>query len=464
MKKRLYALLVIVVLCAALVSGCDNKQPAPTATAAPTATPAPVTLTVTGAWPDCRAIDEIARLFSAQYPNVTVEYEYLQDYYASLEKRLAADQTVDLFITSNIQESTSGSALKPYALNLYGLDGFSLADTFDGLIQNFMYRGDTEDGKSAMYAIPLGAEMRGLYVNKTLLSSLNIEVPTNQETLLAACETLKQNGYIPFGCNPGNFAQMLVYPWVCNLIANAADPAAAHAKVNAREAGLADMFAEPISFIYKLVEENYYDYKRGQSEFGLFLDTMDEAYARDFLNIVKSGEEYAKLDDVGRVAFMPSAMSLNSVIAKVKDDYHSEIDYVFIPAPVGTEGGFVYLSPSQGIAANKNSPDVEWSIKFLDFLFKPDNNRAFAKAFITIPNTKEAFSYIRSLYNTPDTRISHLGQVTFDYDFYAAFQSVIVDVSKANNPKYMTDDGAGNKTLTPLADFMTEMDQALTGK
>ncbi len=459
MKKRIPALLLVVVLFAALLSGCESKPAAPTATATPA--PAPVALTITGGWPDCRAIDEVAKLFTAQYPNVTIEYEYLQDYYASLEKRLSGDNTIDLFICGNMQD---GTTCLPYALNLYDHKEFDLSNTFDGLMQNYMYRGATADGKPALYSLPLGAEMRGMYVNKTLLDSLGLAVPTNQETLLAACETLKQKGYIPFHGNPGKFAQTLVYPWICNLIANADDPAAAHALVSERKAGVSELFAEPLSFLYELVEKDYYDYKKAQTDLTLFLDTTDEAYARDFLNIVKKDDAFVKADDVGIVAFMPSPMSLDSTIAKTKDDYHSAIEYVFIPAPVAKDGGFAYLSPAHAIAVNKNSANLAWAVKFLDFLFKPENNKVFAKAFSVIPNTKEAFAYIASLYKTQGNHISHLGQVTFDYDFYGLVNAVIVDLSKANNPKYMIDDGAGGLKLATYDSFVQMLEASLTGQ
>ncbi len=454
MKKRAVSLILTVLLATAFLAGCESKPAAP----APTAAPAPVTLTIAAAWPDCRAVDEIAKRFVEQYPNVTIKYEYLQDYYPSLEKRLAGAGDVDLFFTGNLQP---GSALQPYALNLYALNGFELSNTFDGLIENFMYREQTADGGKALYAIPLGAEMRGLFVNTTLLNSLGIAVPTDQQTLLAACETLKQHGYIPFQGNPGNFAQTLIYPWVCNLIANAPDKAAAYEMVNKRESGTIELLKEPLTFLYTLVEQGYYDYKTAQTELSLFVDASDEGYARDFLNIKKQGDAYAKADDLGVVAFMPSPISMENIIAKAKDDYHSRIEYVCIPAPVSKDGGFAYLSPAHGIAVSNTSKNTEWAVKFLDFLFTPENNKVFAKAFGIVPNTKDAFSYILSSFNTPDGRISHLGQVTFDYDFYNTLRAVIVDLSKANNPKYMLDDGAGGLRLKTLDEFLAQLEDAL---
>lgn len=471
MKRKYFAIALTLILFGSSIIGCTPVQAAPSVNvitddapndapvaepnAAPAVPDAPaeeVTLTIAGSWPDCRALDVVASAFTAKYPNCTIEYEYLQDYYPSLEKRLTGAQPVDLFFTTNIQ---ADSALLPYALDLNSCEGLDLSNTFDGLIQNFIFREDDPAGNK-LYAIPLGAELRGMYVNVTLLSSLGLEVPTDQASLLAACQVLKDNGYIPFHDNPGNFSQLLIYPWICNLIANSDDPKATYDTVNAHGEGLSEMFREPCQFLYTLVENNYYDYKRAQTELELFTETTDLDAARYFLNIKANGDSWEKVDDVGQIAFMPFTMSKQDIIDKTRDDYHSEIEYQFILSPIGKDGGYAYMSPAHGIAACKSSENVEWSIKFLNFLFQPENNAAFAEAFNAIPNTKEAFSYISSLYDVPNDHISHLGQVTFNYGFYEAITPVMTDISKANNPKYMQEDG----TLYPFEHYMQELEES----
>ena len=455
MYKKNLAVVLIIVLTMTLLAGCSDTKK----TAAPTAAPAAekVTLTVAGSWTDCRALDEVAKAFTAEYPNVTIKYEYLQDYYASLEKRMSGDQPVDMFFTTNIQE---GNALAPYALDLKSRADIDLSNAFDGLIENFTFR-EASGQNDKLYAIPLGAEMRGLFVNTTLLKSLNIAVPTNQKTLLEACETLKQNGYIPFHGNPGNFSQLLLYPWVCNLVANAENPKALHDQINAHEKGIAQMFKEPFAFLYRLVESGYYDYKTAQTDLHLFTETTDDDFSRDFLNVKKENDVYVKADDIGQVAFAPSSMSMLQTIQRVKEDYHSGIEYVFIPSPVGQDGGYVYLSPAHGIAVNKTTANVDWSAKFIDFLYQPKHNETFAKAFNCIPNTKEAFAYVKTLYDVPENRISQLGQVTFEFDFYNVIQKALTEISKGNNPKYMKDDGNGNLSLYPFEYYFAKLEESL---
>ena len=149
---------------------------------------------------------------------------------------------------------------------------------------------------------------------------------------------------------------------------------------------------------------------------------------------------------------------------KTQEDYHSSIEYQFIPAPVGEEGGFVYLSPAQGLAGNKYSDHKDWIIEFLNFLFTPKYNELFAEKFCIIPNTKDAFSYISSLYDVPSNRISHLGQVTFTTGFYNYIVDALTEISKGNNPKYMQTKEDNSVALYPFSYYFEKLEEALSGQ
>ncbi len=146
---------------------------------------------------------------------------------------------------------------------------------------------------------------------------------------------------------------------------------------------------------------------------------------------------------------------------KTKEDYHSGIEYVFTLAPVGEQGGFAYLSPAEGIAVNHGSPDFFWSMKFINFLFQPENNEIFAEEFNVIPNTNGAVDYIRGVFYRPDNNISHLGEVTFDYDFYGIVTKCLVEISKGNNTKYMKDNLDGTFSLYPLEYYLNNLEESM---
>lgn len=436
--KNAVSLLLAASMISASFCGCTNGGESVPATVTDEAN-APseeIKLTIAGSVSDFVAIESAAQSFTSKYPNCKIEYEYLQDYKDTLVKRLDAN-TVDLFITDNIQ---SDSAVLPYALELRAVtDKLDLSNTFSGLTNNFRYLGSEKD---ELYAVPIGAEVRGLYVNVTLLDSLGLKVPENRAELLEAAAKLKENGYIAFHGNPGSFSQLLLFPYVTNIIATAENHDEVYNAINACNETAADYFEDPMQFMYTLTENYYYNYKLVENEYNMFLGTDAEVCVSNFLNIVDNGEGYVKKDDMGIVAFMPGTMSMKSVMDKTADNYHSTIKYEFILSPVSDEGGFAYMSPAEGIAVNKNSQNVDWAVRFMNFLFTEENNKRFAEERNIIPNTSDAVSYISNEFDIPEDRITQPEDIAFDYGFYTLIRSALVDVSKGNNPKYMQEDGS----------------------
>jgi ABC-type glycerol-3-phosphate transport system substrate-binding protein len=412
-----------------------------------------VTLVVAGQYTDFKALDTFSQKFMKMYPNCTVEYEYMQDYNNLLPKRLDVNPTsVDLFLCGNIQD---GSPLLPYALDLYSDERVKLSDVFAGMTRNYEYLGATEHEQ--LFSLPLGEELRGLFVNTTLLDSLGIAVPINRSELFSACGVLSENGYIPIQANPGNFGQQFVFPYIAHLISDAKEPEAVRDMINSCSEDAAELFRDPLEFLYALNVRNYYNYKYVETAYGAFKDASTDLAALNFLNIMEEGGTYAKKDDIGAVAFMTGINSQKAQIDKRRDDYHSEIEYEFILAPVSDAGGYAYISPSIGIAVNKSTTHKDWAIEFFNQLFKEENNKAFAEVFNVIPNTMDALEYASAKFGIPVDQISQPQDVTFDYGFYTLITSTITNITKSNNPKYMHDDGDGTVSMYDFEYYMDEL-------
>ncbi len=422
-----------------------------------------VNLIVAGPWSDCKALEDAATDFNRQYPNCHVSYEYLQDFSDTLPKRLeSGDEPVDMFLTGNIQKD---SPLLPYAAELSSQgEQLELSNTFDGLMENARLQKKDEAEKELFYSIPLGAEVRGMFVNVTLLKSLGLSVPENRAELLEACRVLKENGYVPFQGNPGTFSQQLLYPYCCNLVANAEDYEAAYALIDSRDEQAASLFEEPMRLMYELADEEYYNYKYCETELNLFLDASNEGYARSFLNILETENGYEKKDDLGQVAFMPSVKSLEQLIQQTKEDYHSQIEYEFILAPVGEEGGYAYLSPGRAIAISNQTKNQAWCNRFVSFLLETEHNIKFCDTMGFVPNNKNAMTILSKEFDVPKERISQLGQVTFSYDFYSPLTDALMAVSKSNNPKYMEEQADGSMRMYSFDYYMEQLKKGLTGE
>lgn len=386
-----------------------------------------VRLVIVGVWTSCPGIESVAKAFTKVYPNCKVEYEYLQDYKDTLPKRLQNEEDcAGLFITPNIQE---GSDNMQYAVDLLEYsEQVPLTDTFSGFTDNFKY--SDAKGVKHLYSVPLGGEIRGLYVNKTLLDGLDIAIPTCRTEFLSACEKLREAGYIAIQDNPGSFGQRLLFPYIAHLVSRSDETGNIRNSFARCDESAVEVLRDPIEFLYNLTVENYYNYKYVETEMKHFLDLSDEHVAMDFLNVTEIENDYEKLDDLGNIPFMTATDSLMPTIDRVKADYHSAIEYEFILAPVAEEGGYAYLTPLNGIAVNKNTNYLDWALEL-----------------------------ISKKYDLPIGSIGQPKDVTFDeFNFYNLIYNTLLITGKANNPKYMQEDG----TMYPLEYYMDELKAAFT--
>lgn len=460
--KKVIALFLALSMLVLLFPSCNkNKEPINDVNEA-LDTSKDITLKICGPWEACKAIENASVGFGEKYPNCQVEYEFVQNYQESIINRLEnSPDSIDLFICGGIQE---GSDYLPYAEELYSHESLDLSQTNKAIMNNSTYHNKDKSERRCIYSIPFGGDVRGMYVNKTLLSSLGLSVPTNVNELLDDCEKLKEAGYVPMNGNPLIFSQSLLYPYVCNLIAHSDNYKETYREINKCEEGISKLFEKPLELCYILTENNYYNYKYVETEKKMFTDNSNEGCARYFFNVLDDGNGFEKKDDVGDVAFMPGILSQKQAMDTIKEDYHSKIDYEFIMSPVSDEGGFAYISPGQGIAVNKHSQNVDWAVEFLDFIFESKENTVFAKDMNYIPNIADSFGFVGDNYGIPDERITDVGKATFDYDFYSIIVASLLEISKGNNPKYMDTDENGNPVMYSLEYYMQNLENAFAGQ
>ena len=147
-----------------------------------------VSLHIEGTLSDFKALENVISSFEKLYPECDIEYEYLQDYENAIVTRLSNNDNVDLFMSYNIQKD---SPYMEYALNLDNCgSSLDLSTTYDGFIKNYTYADGSSNGTSKLYAVPLGGEIRGMYVNTTLLSSMGLSTPENYTQLIDCCRSL----------------------------------------------------------------------------------------------------------------------------------------------------------------------------------------------------------------------------------------------------------------------------------
>lgn len=139
-------------------------------------------------------MEEAVARFTADYPNITVTQVHAQNdtYKQNLIVSMSAGACPDMYI------HWGGGPMAEYYKSGFANDitdmyaRYDHPDFIDAAIAQASY-----DGK--LIAVPFGG-LSGcdLFYNKTLFAELGIEVPGTLDELEDACDTLVENGYIPF--------------------------------------------------------------------------------------------------------------------------------------------------------------------------------------------------------------------------------------------------------------------------
>lgn len=356
----------------------------------------PVTITIAGDYEKINALIPVIDAFQKKYSQYTVEYEQIDDYNKNLVKRLASSENAPhLFFTTAIK---ADSELSKYSLDLASpQSGIDLSNTQMTVTNNY------KSGEF-LYSVPIACTVRGVIVNKTLIESVGAVVPKNQAELIDACNKLRDKGYTPFYGIKDGIGQLLMYPWFCNTVAH---DEAAFAKVAASEPGCGQVFASQIEFFYNLSKEGNIDYKT--------LSGSIESNMSAFFD--------------GKIPFIPCAFDEGDLYFKYSetdDKFQANpFEFSFECAPVSPEGACGYISPWRGMAINKNNPDMEAAVTFLNFFLKTKQLDLFAESKTLVPNSKNMYKVMNKYFHIPKTLISDVGQATFPYGFYSDVKSVL---------------------------------------
>lgn len=452
MKKFLSVLLCIVILIS--MSGCGDKKEEETYKPIQGLNAdEQISLKIATAFETDKALDLVINKFTEKYPNVHIQLEYVEDYDNNALEMMKND-TVDIIFQRDViykdtsAEENTETEEEPWTTEDFFYDfkqdkEIDLSNTTSKLMGNYTHTRKDASGEEItyQYAIPIGGEVRGLYVNKTFLKSLGLEVPNNWNEFLDCCEKVKNAGYVPIQGNAGTAAMAIMLAHSVNDVVHDEDSLE---KMRSASNGVSELFEDSISDMYYLATNRYYDYKYVEEELGMFKGAQDIAQARDFLGLVRNDATYeytAPENNYGTVAFFPYLSYVGSMIDDLIDEYKLDTEVEFIATPTSTDGNNpVYLTPYYGICANKNSENLDWIREFVNFFFQTDMNKLYAENAGIIPNTEDAISYMADKYGVDEeTDCASCGDIYFsnEYNGYTPLAKVLVDVSKCGAQKYM---------------------------
>ena len=358
--RRLAAKAGAVILAAALLAGCQTSggdAPASSAAAAPASaaavpqefvpqldTEANVSLEVSGFLGNFEALDQVVIAFNEYYPNVIVSYE--QNSGDKMAEYLRNNPYVDIVMTDDNNfryEDWTGY----YVLDQVADLAEEKIDT--SAVQPELLDACTFDGKLAR--LPIGMNLSGMVVNRTLLEKEGLAVPTNWQEFLDVCAALKEKGYTPIqGAQTMVYADLVYNMGMTELGTDSTKIAA----LNQGEAAAEETVEAAYDRLKTLVELGYTDP-------AVNAEYPDDNYDGAILKFFE-GDVPFWVCNTEKYSGMKKRESKSETYSAAPFEY----EFVYVPA--GDNGVYEFVEPWFGFSINKGSDNYDYAVEFLRFL------------------------------------------------------------------------------------------------
>ena len=366
-KWGLCVLLLVLVLCLTACAAKEGpKAPEAAVGFAPKLdTKTDCSITVVGHYNNFEALEAEFNRFAAYYPNVKMNYTFLDNYNGIVVTALNSSEAPDIFFTYPWMAYRDGYA------SVYGELAENLADPALGIDlgcirESLLYK--TAEGK--VPTVPVYTTTFGMLVNEEIFEKEKLAVPTTYAELLSACEKLKKAGYTSpiMAYNRGNFMLFpLYYPYFCSQIQG---NQAAIQDMNAMKDGAGEYMRSALTLADDFMKKGFID-----------LESCNQL-ENDYNAVIMRFFE-------GDVPMMFASGS--TVSGTEKRESQSEaftahpFPYSFHPVPSTEEGGYFINTISMGFAVNKNSKNLDMANEFMRFLVSTEelNRICQAKRMVT---------------------------------------------------------------------------------
>ena len=325
-----------------LTAGCGSPSGKDTAQAAfepKLDTDAAVELNICGFFGNFEALDQVELDFNALYPNVTFTYQQVGG--KDTPDYLDANPGTDIFMVAHDTEEL----LRDRCADLSALD---LGD-----IDESMLRFYNRDGKQEV--LPMGQNLYGVIVNKTLLEKEGLSVPTDEKSWLNDLAALKAKGYTPIqGPDSKVYAELTageVFSQIC------ADDKLREGLKNG-DADAKEKLRPAMDFLGTIIDSGYTDLAVNQT---YPQDNYDEAILRFF-----EGDVPFWVCSTEKVGGMKKRESKSETFSA------APFEYEYIYPPVGDANEYVYQEPWSGFAVNENADSRDYALEFVRFIATTD--------------------------------------------------------------------------------------------
>ena len=363
MKKLRYVAVSILTASLLVVSGCNSnsdefKPSLDTETSCK--------IKVIGSYKNFESLEAEFDRFNEYYPNVTLSYEYIDDYNNTLSTVLEREDKPNIFFSYtwmmgnekynavvDHMENLSDPALK---LNLDCIR--------PGLVNH--------DADNNVLIVPVFSRTYGTLVNNNLFEKENISIPTTWDELLNVCASFKDKGYkspmMGYSLKSSScWMNTVAYP---AFLASLAKNPEALEKANNLDPSAGEYMRDALYRVNQLA----FNGAVNNAECDKITDNYTQVILRFF---------------EGDVPMMICAGDTVSGTKKREAESEaytkSPFEYSYIPIPLTDKGGYFIDSPSIQFSVNKKCNDLDMTNEFMRFLVRSVelNNMASSKRLVT---------------------------------------------------------------------------------
>jgi multiple sugar transport system substrate-binding protein len=289
------------------------------------------------------AMEEIINDFNAYYPNVTITYENLKDYDATVKTLLDSGGDCDLFM--NRDSLYTDSVILENAEDLSDI-GLNL-DAIQPILLKSYQVGDE------ITAIPMGVQSEGFLVNVSLLEQYGLEVPENYQEFLEVCDRFVEEGVAPIAGYDTESMLQLVHPKLIWEYANSNRKSEFEKALYKDEENCGEYFRDNFQLISQFAEKGYFNFRVS--------DTLPDSYHSVIARFLE-----------GDIPFMAGTTEVFSGMEEQEGLSRSftedPFEYTFLPAPIADSGAYTIVGSWAGLSVNKNSENLEMANEFMRFL------------------------------------------------------------------------------------------------
>ena len=321
------------------------------------------TLTVAGHYNNFEALEEEFNRFSVYYPNVKLNYTFMDGYSKSdsgiLSTALSGNEAPDIFFTYPwISDWKDADVIFEASENLADP---ALEIDLSCIRSNLLPQHD--DG--TVLSVPIYTTTYGMMVNEDLFEKENIAVPQTYSGLIDACAAFQEKGYADpiMGYDRGaDLLYPMFYPYFCAQIHG--NQTALDA-LNAMEPDAGQYMRSSLELAADFMSHGFIDLEH--------CEALEDNYAAVIMRFFE-GDVPMMLD------------SGNTVSGTEKRESNSEaitahpFRYSFYPVPSTEEGGYFINTVSVGFGVNKNSSELAMANEFMRFLVNADELSRMANA------------------------------------------------------------------------------------